>query len=309
VHWASSLLFLASWACNEYLPKFAGQYVNSTSFRVVGQRYSGPEPHFIGLRSRRRDGSTWDGGYQHGDGLFTLPPQCSLRASVSVDADFLAALDKADAAKTVTVARLRSALSFVSLANTDDDHMDERAEVILMGSAFEKLMGGNERAYKLAKLFGALFKKRGTVTVAEAISARPGITIDSSDPARAQAQPGWWIHQKWIEELHQLRSQAVHKGHTDKSRNWGWRVSEHLLMAAHVFPLAVKELLAREGHYVLSSRDIALCTATDTLLSNTEWDQDTGDGPRWSQIVSAAIDQLRFERALANVQASHSAPA
>jgi hypothetical protein len=41
VVWASSLLFLAAWASNDYFPRWIGPYVNSTSFRVVWQRFSG----------------------------------------------------------------------------------------------------------------------------------------------------------------------------------------------------------------------------------------------------------------------------
>jgi len=47
VRWAASLLFLASWSCNEYFPRFAGEYVNSSQFRVVGQRYQGNMPDFV----------------------------------------------------------------------------------------------------------------------------------------------------------------------------------------------------------------------------------------------------------------------
>ena len=42
----AAVLFLASWACNVYFPKFLGKYTNSSHFRLVGQNYTGdmPEP-------------------------------------------------------------------------------------------------------------------------------------------------------------------------------------------------------------------------------------------------------------------------
>jgi hypothetical protein len=295
VRWASSLLFLASWACNQYLQKFGGNYVNSTSFRLVGQKFSGAKPGWIGLHSRRRDGGKWDGGYEHGDALFSLPLQCSPHEISAIDAELLAGLDKAHSAGSKTIDRLRSALPFVSLANTDDDLMDESAEAILMASAFEQLMGSGQYAYRLGKLFGALFARCGTVTVAEARKARPGIAIDNSDPARAAAQPGWWVHRKWIEELHQLRSQAVHEGHAKTADDWGWNAYEHLLMAAHAFPLTVKALLERDGHYILSDTDKVRSRAMDKLLAITGWDQDTDNGPRWHQVISEVQKKQHWE--------------
>ena len=73
VTWATSLLFLASWSCNDYYPRFDGRYVNSSNFRIVGQAYSGSIPAYIAVSARRRDGNTTDGGYRHGEFKFSLP--------------------------------------------------------------------------------------------------------------------------------------------------------------------------------------------------------------------------------------------
>jgi hypothetical protein len=62
VRWAASLLFLASWASNDYFPRFGGLYVNSEVFRFIGQRFTGPMPVCVALVSRRRDGSKWEVG-------------------------------------------------------------------------------------------------------------------------------------------------------------------------------------------------------------------------------------------------------
>jgi hypothetical protein len=287
VTWAASLLFLSSWAENEYLSRFGGQYVNSTTFRTVGQAFSGPAPEYIAISSRRRDGRRLDGGYKHGEFKFSQPLQTSTRDCATIDARFLAAFDAATVAKSITMERLRSALPFVELANTDDALMTDFAETILMAAAFEQLLAGDASAYKLTKKFGALFGKFGTVTVADARMARSSIEIDVSKPDRAAAQPKWWVHKKWIEELYDLRSKVVHKG-KPSNRKWGWELHEHLLMAAHVFPLAVKLLLEHEGHYTLSDNDEWRCMAVDKLLSVNEWEgSDTGEHvTRWSTILS-----------------------
>lgn len=172
VTWATSLLFLASWASNEYYPRFGGGYVNSSNFRIVGQAYSGSMPGFIAVSARRRDGSTTDGGYEHGEFKFSLPLQISIREPASVDAKLLAALDAGQAAGSTLLERLRTALPFIELANTDDEFMTEHAEAILMGSAFEQLLAGDASAYKLGKKFGELFGQFGSVTVDDALKAR-----------------------------------------------------------------------------------------------------------------------------------------
>lgn len=288
VHWAATLLFLASWACNEHFPTFSGAYVNASAFRPVGQGYSGDLPTWIAVVARRRDGERWDGGYEHGDFKFNIPVQCSINGAVDVDGALLAALDAACTKDSLTIARLRSALPYAQLANTDDSLMQLNAEAILMASAFEQILGGPSSAYGLGRKFGALFKACGSVTVAEARQARPGIEIDTSAPERAEAQPRWWAHRKWLEELYDVRSKAVHKGH-HRERTWGWQIHEHLVMAAHAFPLTVKKLLERDGDYALTDEDRARCRAMDKLLAATAWhaaNDATDRASTWHKILS-----------------------
>lgn len=289
VMWASQQLFLAAWATSHYFPRFGGPYTNSSVFRVFGQGYKGDEPVYITLNARRRDGSTWDGGYKHGKITASVPLQVSVKDVTDVDEPFLAALDKASAANSQTIERLRTALPFVQLANTDDDVMNEHAEAILMGSAFEQLFG-TEYKRELTTAFGDLFKQHGSVTVADAQKQRPDIRIDTSKPEYAAAQPKWFVHQKWIEELYDLRSSAVHDGQHGQ-RKWGWSLHEHLVMAAFAFPLTVKLLLAKEGHYQLTSADEAQWKSIDRLLGVTGWDEESeedNDGRAWHKILSEA---------------------
>jgi hypothetical protein len=51
--------------------------------------------------------------------------------------------------------------------------------------------------------------------------------IDKSNPARAAAQLKWFVHQKWIEELYEVRSKVVHKG-DHKNRSRGWDIPERI---------------------------------------------------------------------------------
>lgn len=175
-----------------------------------------------------------------------------------------------------------------------------------MGSAFEQLLGGPSSSYGLGKKFGQLFQEYGSVTVAEGRDARPGIEIDTSKPEYAEAQPKWWIHRKWLEELYDVRSKATHKGH-HKDRPWGWSLTEHLLMAAFVFPLTVKVLLARGGHYILTEEDQDHLDCVDRLLAAGGWDDEVEEGgsSRWQSIVSEVKLARQHERLMAKFMVEH----
>ena len=309
VRWAASLLFLGSWSCNSYYGFGFGHYVNSSNFRLVGQGFRGSMPGYIAISTRRRDGSSMDGGYKHGEFKFSLPLQVSIRDEASIDERFLAALDAAHVAGAVTIDRLRTALPFIELANTDDEFMTEHNEAILMASAFEQLFDADASKYKLSTRFADLFKQFGHLTVGDAMKVRPGITIDKSDPGRAAAQPNWFVHQKWIEELYDVRNKVVHTG-DHQSRSWGWDIAEHLVMAAHVLPLVVKLMLEQEKHYVLTDDDRAACLATDPLLMATQWvddrdERDDDKAPSWQKILSKTKLNVSFDRAWETYKKKH----
>lgn len=146
-----------------------------------------------------------------------------------------------------------------------------------------------------------MFEKFGSVAVEDVKKVRPGIETDSSPLEIAAAQPTWWAHRKWMEELYDVRSKVVHKGdHT--GRQWGWEIGEHLVMAAHVFPLTVKLMLAAEGHYAFTDDDQARCVAVDVLLAATQWvenrdDRDDDTGASWQQIISKTKRNIAFDKA------------
>jgi hypothetical protein len=334
VRWAASLLFLAAWASNEYFPKFGGDYVNSTQFQVIGQAYNGDMPHYIAFSTRRRDGGITNGGYAHGEVKFHLPVQVRLDEAASVDVGLLAGIDAAHAVNNAVTGRLRTALPFVQQANTDDGTMTWHAEAILMSSAFEQLLRGDASAYTLGRKFGGLFKDFGSATVGAVQKVRTDIRIDAAPTdhwswrvwvqvrdrfsiandkvgrwlaARHKlAQQQWWVHRIWITELYDVRSKAVHKG-TTATRPWGWSVFEHLVMAAHVFPLTVKLQLAAEKRYTLTDEDRVRCLIVDKILASPRWAADPSGKSEesWSRILSDTQSHLAFENAIKAVQLAH----
>jgi hypothetical protein len=281
VAWAARLLFLASWSANRYFEHFG--YVGSVPFRPVWQRFTGSS--FIGLAAKRRDGTRQDGGYEHGKIKFDIPLQCVLE-DADVDSRFLQALNAANAsAASVTIERLKNSLSFVALANTDDELMDHTAEAILMGSAFEQLFGiqGQSKKRQLRDAFGEMFGPCGNVTAeaAHATPARSGITFEAQYEA---AQRQWWLHKTWMNELYELRSELAHEGAV--AAGGAWTPFEHLLIAAFVFPLIVKKMLAEEGSYALTEEDEVKCVSIDRLLLAPSWNGND-ENTSWRRILEA----------------------
>lgn len=268
---AASLLFLSCWASNHYFRRFGSSYVNSTMFRFIGQSFTGEVPDYITLSARRRDGRSMDGGYRHGEVKFSVPNQCRPRERPTVDERLLDALNQARAVGSGLVPRLVTALQFVELANTDDDFMGEDAELVLMATAFEHLFGSSSSAYSLAKEFGDLFDRFGSIRFDAALG--PGTSRRFTPEANEEMKvAGPWLHRHWIKVLYQARSLTVH---ADKKYppNPTWSPFEHLVMAAHTFPLAVKLLLAQHSPplYNLTAEDRAGCYAVDAILSIPSW--------------------------------------
>ncbi len=84
-----------------------------------------------------------------------------------------------------------------------------------------------------------------------------------------------------------MRNKVAHKG-SDGGRSGGWTIFEHLVMAAYVFPLAVKLLLERESHYVLTDTDRGGCWAVDQLLALAQLTQESWTGIRAKARARAA---------------------
>jgi hypothetical protein len=262
---AAGFLCLAALAEREYC-RLGGQYVNSSAFSLVVQRFTEPVDDIV-YSARRRDGETTWAGYKHGKVVFSMPVEChQISSPARVDQAFAQALDQAEARGSPMARRLLPAVTFFNMANTDSVTVLREAEIILTGAAFEQLLDADS-ARSLQCKVGTLLSAHGSVTVTSALSKRPGIAIDKRYE-RAQRQ--WFVHRKWVEELHQLRSAVVH-GQDLQARAWGWTLSEHLMMGAFVFPLLVKVCLAEHGHYRLTQRDEAWCKAVDEILVQDDW--------------------------------------
>lgn len=302
--WAATQLFLAAFSKNEYFSQVK-QYSNSSMFTVYHQSFTLPID-FIAVNSRRRDGSLMVGGYRHGEMKFTIPVYADMTGELpQFDMGLLTALERASSNGSAVLNRLRAALSFLSLANTDSDAMVPDAEIILMISAYEQLLAPPEAgARHLAQALSALLDRFGAVTVEQALNNRPGINLD---PRHKKEQRSWRVHRKWMEEMYHLRNSYAH-GDSIISRKWGWLPQEHLVIAALVFPLALKLLLLAEGHYAITRQDEVMCAALDGLLGQSGWREPAEAGrnyTRWEEVLMNARSANRVARAVRRWEEEH----
>jgi hypothetical protein len=290
---SAQILSLSAMSKNDYNTNI-GCYANSARFQFFRQRFTEPLT-YIAFSTRRRDGSTTDAGYRHGEVKFSVPPQSKSFRETCVDTELAISGHRALAANSPMARRLIPALSFFNLANTDSDVLEQEAEIILMGSAFEQVLDAYG-ARRLNEAVGQNLRPYASVTVDQAMAARTGIV---NEPEYEAQQRAWHLHRKWTQELYHLRNNYIH-GEDFDSRTWGWHPLEHLVMAAFVFPLLVKLLLAAEGHYALAENDEARLAAVDKLLAATGWAErvPNSNSTVWQKILFDTKRDLALNRAI-----------
>lgn len=87
-----------------------------------------------------------------------------------------------------------------------------------------------------------------------------------------------------MKELYEARSATAHRGaRSEFSQNWSpW---QHLVLAAFAYPLTVKLLLAEDGLYAPSVRELGAYEAIDQLL-DSHWAGGWKREAEWSGILS-----------------------
>jgi len=124
-----------------------------------------------------------------------------------------------------------------NLANTDGERIGRHMEWVLMVSAIERLLRARSSAADVAnKVTAALFSNKVPDHSASELVSR------------------------WANEFYRLRNDFAH-GKLRSRQPRTWNAACHLLLGAIVFPLLVKNLLAREGIYGMTENDRAEAVA------------------------------------------------
>jgi hypothetical protein len=298
---ASEMLALACLSEQRFFMGHFSPHMNATMFRLVGQGISAGSGG-IGLTYPRRGGSLMIGGRTFDDVVFQQPPQIEGTDCGIVNGRLLKAFQSARQSRNPVWEPIVASFEFFLLGHAETLELGWDTCIMLSAMAFEQLLEPKgQGAQALAKAFAALWATHATKTMAQAKRVRP-------DPKWSADQQSWPIHQKWIKELFEARNSRAHRGPVSDFRvNWAdW---QHMIIAAFVYPLAIKLRLATAGFYDLSDEELGRCEALDHLL-DSDWGKGWRQPPEWPELLSSYEDARSWsrlvERASVKVQAKHS---
>lgn len=293
---AVELFCLSSMAKNRYYSD-SSPLANTNSSRFESYYHSFiPGSGFCSIQTRRREGRNLDGGYRHGELHLTVPPQVAVAQQCDTDQAFYKSLHSLPA-KSPLRRQLGAAAPMFNAAQRDADFVAPSTEVVLSAGAFDTVFDSPGTKNGLSEKLGKLLGPASTVSLSvsnrwkkrrrafKASFTRPD---EHKAIVRAEAED-WSLTQLWMWEFYRIRSQLIH-GDVQDERRQLWPTSAHLVVAAHIFPLALKLLLVRRRLYALTDDDELSLLALEHRLDAFDWAKRVGNQTVWS----AVIDPFRF---------------
>lgn len=261
IHELVTLACFCGLARREYFEQ-GGHYCNSECFSLYIQKFD--EADSVSLRTRRRDGHTWD-PWPIADIAITIPAHCRPIQKVNLDEILLKGLvahraqlvHRAQSADEEW-ARWQNAISCFNQANTDGENVRYQVECVLLCSAFEHILGAKSNAKDVAEQFAEAVVPSSPVLVRNA-ERRSEQRTDADKPIRDKP-----IRYEWMKEFYRIRGGFAH-GRLQTRQPSVWNPHEHLVLAAITFPLLVRCLLNKKGLYEFTDNDLAQIDAFEKL--------------------------------------------
>lgn len=283
-HWnyannAAKILALACLSEQRFFEGHFSPHLNATMFHIIGQGVTSGSDQ-IAPYYPRRGGGLQIGGLRFKDILFQRPPQIEGTECRTINERLLKAIEKARRLKDPSITAIDASLDLFLLAHAETPQLDPDSCVMLSAMAFERLLEPpTSSAQGVASAFADHWAPFSRIQIANAKRVR-------ADQKFASDQQDWPLHRKWMKELYEARSAAVHRGpQSEFSRNWAaW---QHLVIAAFAYPLTAKLRLAEDGLYALNDRELGACEAIDQLLDGS-WGSGWMKSPEWPSILSRA---------------------
>jgi hypothetical protein len=156
-------------------------------------------------------------------------------------------------AETPRWRRYEDAVYSFNSANTDRDDTPEQHEVVATVGAFQQVLDADGRADAIAGKLDDLLRPY--------LAPDPcGSKVDAArrfEAARRGAERGYTpprtMTEAWFRDFFFVRNAF---GHGQRRENRSrWNSSEHLLLAAYIFPIVLGACLAADGHYTLSDSE------------------------------------------------------
>lgn len=230
-------------------------YTSRETFRLVVQNFSDPAEGILTL-SRRRDGTSRV-FVSRSAASFIQPLNAHSSGHVLFDSSLLnALLARSDQPEW---GRYGEAIQGFNAASADSPDVLPETEAV-------NIVGAFERVFDLSR--GKEDELAGKLSA----TLRPATTIlpNNSERAKQSGTPASYLKRKsmrevWVRDFFQLRGGHAH-GKMEPSKTSLWTLREHLLLATFAFPLVVKQLLADESYYLMTSEDRADVGAFELLL-------------------------------------------
>jgi len=279
--------------------RWGQNYANTSSLALVIQAFVEESPGFIAEVSRRRGGRLTAGMPMK---LFQvrIPPHVEHLKSFEPDAALAAA--GLSALEGSAADEYAEAIFSFNAANTDSSQVPEQHEVVALVGALERLVGAkgsaDDLALKLTGLLGPYLPTDRQMHLArrQAFESENGALRNNQRIISASSL------EAWARDLFRVRNAFGH-GRRVNDRKSAWRAADHLLLGAHIFPLALVARLAKDGLYQLRDEELVGLHAIPRLLGLREpqrWRLQRG--PIWRYAIDAAGDELRFRRAMSALQ-------
>lgn len=245
------LVCFSGLANREYFNQL-GTYCNTDCFILYGQRF-GDNPSFMGLTSRRREGRNID-GRTLAETTFTIPVHASVIGEVNLEEKLLSSLiNYRNSSLNNDWSRWQNTISCFNQANTDNDTVRYQVEWVLLCSAFEHLLTAKSEAKDVSQKFADIFM--------------PDLPLPVSKAKRKSNKwqnPDCHLRYEWIKEFYRIRGDFAH-GKLKTRQPTTWEPLEHLVLATISFPLLVRVLLSKKGHYTLTNDDQAQMDAFEKI--------------------------------------------
>jgi len=217
------------------------QYWNRDNFTLVIQGFD-EKSDGVTTVTKRRDGSTK--AYWSGDVFKVKMPFHVNNIVVTIDTSLVESLLDFQESFGANGIFLTDALFFFNRANTDDNFISEYQEIVMMVSAFQRLLGCKTgKVDELIDRFMSIFNPKQDFNINQSKRIKNSKYNNNSVTLR----------EAWLRDFYQLRNDYAH-GKRISGRPRIWIPQEHLLLGAYSFPLLVKILLG-DKYYHLSEDD------------------------------------------------------
>ena len=226
----------------EYFGLGHWQYCNRDDFSFVIQRFR-EDSDGISIVTRRRDGTRTN--YITGSVFKERMPYHINYNTVRLDVPLIKGLLDIQEKRVDRWPLYSDAIFYFNHANTDSYQISEHQEVVMIISAFERILECSRgREDDLVESFLQVIVPKKDIIQSERV--KNSKYQDSGKPLR----------EIWLRDFFQLRGDYAHGKRLSK-RPYIWKSHEHLLLGSYIFPLLVKCILAKDGFYQLTDEDIS----------------------------------------------------